>query len=424
MRDQEKQDGPEAAASAPAELQNAPVQFQSASALQSAELMGLTDPIRTDPRAAQSDNVARANAAVQAHGGQSEGANVHAVAQQGVSGGGGALPHLDRIQSSFGAHDVSGIEAHVGGKAADATSAIGAQAYATGNDVAFGSAPDLHTAAHEAAHVVQQRSGVSLKGGVGQSGDAYEQHADHVADRVVAGKSAEGLLNEMAGGGTRQAVQRQEGDEEETDDKTKDGDETQDAGGQEQAGTENAGDTQEPTLTKEQMILEIGKIVANPKDSTLRQTYETGVRNLSTRAQSGVTALGIAIAAFDKAKISKRKGAIPLPKADDAKLEPLARELNAARTELSTNAKSKTPRPLLHYIFVANLARYDTQYGPSYEFLTDTEQKNNAQVIGGACRPNPSINKFLSKFTDWLAGQGEATIAEYYDNMQNGVLGN
>ena len=42
-----------------------------------------------------------------------------------------------------------------GGVAADASEAIGAQAYATGNDVALESAPDLHTAAHEAAHVVR-----------------------------------------------------------------------------------------------------------------------------------------------------------------------------------------------------------------------------------------------------------------------------
>lgn len=35
--------------------------------------------------------------------------------------------------------------------------ATGAEAFATGNHVAFASSPSLHTAAHEAAHVVQQR---------------------------------------------------------------------------------------------------------------------------------------------------------------------------------------------------------------------------------------------------------------------------
>src|SRR6185503_888478 len=60
-------------------------------------------------------------------------------------------------------------------------------------------APDLHTAAHEAAHVVQQRAGVQLKGGVGEAGDPYERHADAVASLVVQGASAESLLDQFAG---------------------------------------------------------------------------------------------------------------------------------------------------------------------------------------------------------------------------------
>ena len=68
----------------------------------------------------------------------------------------------------------------------------------------------MNTAAREAAHVVQQRSGVQLKGGVGEAGDAYERHADAVADRVVAGRSAEALLDGGAAGGPTQAIQRKE----------------------------------------------------------------------------------------------------------------------------------------------------------------------------------------------------------------------
>ena len=121
------------------------------------------------------------------------------------------MPHLAAIQQSFGSHDVSSIQAHTGSAAVQANEAMGAEAYATGNHVAFKGTPDLHTAAHEAAHVVQQRSGVSLPGGVGSVGDSYEQHADAVADAVVAGQSAEGLLNSMGGGGAdvqQKAVQR------------------------------------------------------------------------------------------------------------------------------------------------------------------------------------------------------------------------
>jgi hypothetical protein len=58
----------------------------------------------------------------------------------------------------------------------------------------------LHTAAHEAAHVIQQRHGVQLLGGVGEVGDRYERNADAVADRVVAGRSASDLLAPFADG--------------------------------------------------------------------------------------------------------------------------------------------------------------------------------------------------------------------------------
>jgi hypothetical protein len=130
-----------------------------------------------------------------------EGSSAQAIAAHGVEGGGGALPHREAIQASFGRHDVSGISGHVGGPAAQASAALGAEAYATGDHVAFTTAPSLHLAAHEAAHVVQQRAGVSLKGGVGEAGDRYERHADAVADAVVAGRSAEALLDHDPGHG-------------------------------------------------------------------------------------------------------------------------------------------------------------------------------------------------------------------------------
>ena len=122
------------------------------------------------------------------------------AAAAGVRGGGGPLPHADSIQAAFGSHDVAGVEAHTGGAAAEACQAMGARAFASGSDVAFIGAPDLHTAAHEAAHVVQQRAGVRLDGGVGRSGDRYEHHADAVADAVTRGESAERLLDTMAPG--------------------------------------------------------------------------------------------------------------------------------------------------------------------------------------------------------------------------------
>jgi hypothetical protein len=137
---------------------------------------------------------------------------VHAAAARGTSLPATALPHQSRIQALFGRHDVSGIQAHVGAEASAGARAMGAAAFATGNHVAFDGAPSLHTAAHEAAHVVQQRAGVHLAGGVGSESDVYEQHADAVADAVVQGTSAEALLDQHApatgGGGAAGAVQR------------------------------------------------------------------------------------------------------------------------------------------------------------------------------------------------------------------------
>ncbi|MCC6623263.1 MAG: DUF4157 domain-containing protein [Deltaproteobacteria bacterium] len=137
---------------------------------------------------------------------------VDRAARGGVGGGGGALPFRDRIQASFGRHDVAGVRAHTDGAAGAASRAIGARAFARGSDVAFAGAPDLFTAAHEAAHVVQQRRGIDVPGGVGAAGDRHERHADAVARAVVEGKSAEGLLDGVGGSGAsaRGAVQRSE----------------------------------------------------------------------------------------------------------------------------------------------------------------------------------------------------------------------
>ncbi len=172
----------------------------------------LKQALRDQPLAVQTAMLAPA---VQRAGGNDE-AQVHQAASEGIASGGGALPHADKIQAAFGSYDVSHVKAHTGPSAAKANAAMGAQAYATGNHIAFGGSPDLHTTAHEAAHVVQQQAGVSLAGGVGKGGDKYEQHADRVADAVVAGRSAEGLLGEMGGGPSVQrrearSVQRQQG---------------------------------------------------------------------------------------------------------------------------------------------------------------------------------------------------------------------
>jgi Domain of unknown function (DUF4157) len=139
---------------------------------------------------------------------------VRGAADLGTSDGFGPIPHLTAIRRSFGRHDVSQVRAHQGSRAAAAARSIGARAFAAGGHVVFAESPDLHTAAHEAAHVVQQRGGVQLAGNVDMVGDPYERHADAVAARVVRGESAEALLSQMApegraaSGGPWQGVQR------------------------------------------------------------------------------------------------------------------------------------------------------------------------------------------------------------------------
>lgn len=109
------------------------------------------------------------------------------------------LPFGERIQSSFGRFDIQGVEAHLGGGATESARSLGARAYTAGEHVVFAGRPDLRTAAHEAAHVIQQRAGVRPAGGVGRPGDPHERQADAVAEQVAAGRTAEPLLHRFTG---------------------------------------------------------------------------------------------------------------------------------------------------------------------------------------------------------------------------------
>lgn len=121
--------------------------------------------------------------------------DISTAAKKGFTGNSATLPHFSRIQDSFGPqHKICNIKSYIGGPAAHETAIIGAEACAIGNEIAFSKNPSLHLAAHEAAHVIQQRAGVQLCTGIGEVNDEYEKHADAVADRVVRGESAADLL--------------------------------------------------------------------------------------------------------------------------------------------------------------------------------------------------------------------------------------
>lgn len=105
------------------------------------------------------------------------------------------LPHFERIQARFGKHDVGQVHAEVGGAAAKTANEMDAMAFTSGERIGFKSSPDLRLAAHEAAHVIQQRNGAWPQGVMGRPNDALERHADAVAESVVENRNAENLLN-------------------------------------------------------------------------------------------------------------------------------------------------------------------------------------------------------------------------------------
>jgi hypothetical protein len=119
---------------------------------------------------------------------------------------------LDRIQESFGRHSVANVQAHPGATARAASNVIGANGFTTAGHVVFATSPNLRLAAQEAAHIVQQRAGLNLKGGFGRIDDRHERHADAVADRVMRGESSEALLDQYAAakGATGVIVQKDE----------------------------------------------------------------------------------------------------------------------------------------------------------------------------------------------------------------------
>lgn len=135
---------------------------------------------------------------------------IRSVAKSGFTGHPGSYPFQRRIQAAFGRHDISNVRAFNDAAAQRANRKLSSLAYASRDKVAFRGYPDLHTAAHEAAHIIQQRQGVQLKDGAGRKGDSYERHADNVADRVVQGKSVQSLLDKTPGMGSEKhgVVQR------------------------------------------------------------------------------------------------------------------------------------------------------------------------------------------------------------------------
>ena len=102
------------------------------------------------------------------------------------------------LQQALGV-DLDAVRVHTGPAAAQAAEAIGARAFAVGQDVHFGAGaydPDTaagrHLIAHEVAHTVQERGAPATGAAtaVSEPGDAHEREADAFADAFTAGTAA------------------------------------------------------------------------------------------------------------------------------------------------------------------------------------------------------------------------------------------
>lgn len=142
-------------------------------------------------------------------------AGATSVAMSGFAGGGGAVPYKSEMESAFGA-DFSAVQAYSGPAASQASAALGANAYAYGNAIAFAdSAPSKHLVAHELTHVIQQggagSSMVQTKASGGGSVGTLEAEADHVASVIAGGGTLADAGPITVGAG--QAIARDEADE-------------------------------------------------------------------------------------------------------------------------------------------------------------------------------------------------------------------
>jgi hypothetical protein len=256
------------------------------------------------------------------------------------------LPHIARIQASFGPYDVTGVAAHRGTQAQATNAQLGSTAYASGEDVAFAGTPDLRTAAHEAAHVIQQRAGVELAGGVGMPADRFERHAEAVAERVASGASAVELLDGCSGGANRvPALQK------------RDGSETPDHSAAEAAGN---------------VSISVGADMT--AEAALRAVYEQGARQITEEALRQAAAAGNTPEAIDQA----------------------ARWAVQARNDLKAAIRAQGSVVTKALAEARNIKKYGDKIGPTYDQLI-REGKTPKDIIGSSGRANTKLTRAATK---------------------------
>lgn len=115
-------------------------------------------------------------------------------AEMGRSGSRSALPHRERLESSFG-QSLGDIPVYQGAAASKAAGALNAEAYAYNGAIVLGDGgSNLRTVAEETAHVLQQRGGgMSNAGPLTDPAGPIETEAASIADTVVAGGQVSGI---------------------------------------------------------------------------------------------------------------------------------------------------------------------------------------------------------------------------------------
>lgn len=115
-----------------------------------------------------------------------------------------------RMERSFGI-PLHEVEVRDDAEARDAARTLGAEAFASGNEIYLGAeAPPLNSPeaeqllAHEAAHIAQQAGASHIAESTGAPDDAFERHAARASAQAMAGARAE-----RPSGGAVPAVQRQ-----------------------------------------------------------------------------------------------------------------------------------------------------------------------------------------------------------------------
>jgi len=157
---------------------------------------------------AEQGNAAVARLAQEHEGEPGEGSeplSVDAAFALATSGRSSRLPFAAELGPRLGL-DLSRVKAYLGGPEAEAgLAALGAEAAAHGDQVAFRMAsPSKELVAHEATHIAQQggKPGATTGLTVSQPGDALERQAESTGRDLAAGKTPTGGTDDQAAGGS------------------------------------------------------------------------------------------------------------------------------------------------------------------------------------------------------------------------------